>query len=199
MYSLLQGNSPTSPLHQPLSFGSPVLNAYAKIADILWRAVKPPTPVPLSPDLFHQILVPHILSILSCSRPGLHLCFLPLSNFQGCLPSPLLSSLPALCSLPLHRSFLYHFRGCLFPNRPHRSLLPFFAKALAFEFPKPTRSSHPSAPTHAIRATRPFHCRQDVQSHHRESQKIDSPWQPPRCLPRRLLSCYQSLGCKDPL
>lgn len=35
MFSLLQTDSPPSPLLQPLSFGSPVLNAYAKIADIL--------------------------------------------------------------------------------------------------------------------------------------------------------------------
>ena len=46
MLSLLQ-DSPTSPIHQPLAFGPPILNALAKIADILRRAIKPPLPLPV--------------------------------------------------------------------------------------------------------------------------------------------------------
>jgi hypothetical protein len=46
MLHLLQGDD-SSPLHEPLSFGPPILNAFAKVADILRRAVPPPNP-PLS-------------------------------------------------------------------------------------------------------------------------------------------------------
>jgi hypothetical protein len=50
MLSLLH-DSPTSPIHQPLAFGPLILNALAKIANILCRAIKPPLllPVPIQP------------------------------------------------------------------------------------------------------------------------------------------------------
>jgi hypothetical protein len=48
MLSLLQPEPNTSPLLNPLSFGPPILNAYAKIADILRRAIRPiPTALPV--------------------------------------------------------------------------------------------------------------------------------------------------------
>ena len=48
MFSLLQ-NSSSSPIHQPLSFGPPILNALAKVANILRRAIPNPAPVPVPP------------------------------------------------------------------------------------------------------------------------------------------------------
>ena len=39
MLSLLQLDPITSPILDPLSFGPPILNAYAKIADILRHAI----------------------------------------------------------------------------------------------------------------------------------------------------------------
>ena len=53
MLHLLQPDPLTSPAFAPLSFGPPILNAYAKIAGILRRAVLPPPlptiPVPTTP------------------------------------------------------------------------------------------------------------------------------------------------------
>ena len=69
MLHLLQSDETTgSPLHDPLSFGPPILNAYAKIADILRRAIQPPPPavvidtpvaaLPVLPSVPIQLPVP---------------------------------------------------------------------------------------------------------------------------------------------
>ena len=44
MLHLLQPDPVTLPLFAPLAFGPPILNAYAKVADILRRAIAPPPP-----------------------------------------------------------------------------------------------------------------------------------------------------------
>jgi hypothetical protein len=53
MLHLLQGSN-DSPSLNPLAFGSPILNAYAKVADILCRAIKP-TPQPSTAKTAHLI------------------------------------------------------------------------------------------------------------------------------------------------
>ena len=57
----LLSSSDTSPLHEPLSFGPPILNAYAKVADILRRAIHPPSPSPSVPTLLPVVETPAIL------------------------------------------------------------------------------------------------------------------------------------------
>ena len=61
MLHLLQDKPNTLPLHDPLTFGSPILNAYAKIADILRRAVQP----------IHPAITPIPTSVPNAPRPAL--------------------------------------------------------------------------------------------------------------------------------
>lgn len=77
-------NQPTSPLHQPLSFGAPILNAYAQLADILGRAIQPPpTPTP-PPTVTSPSTVP-----------------LPLPRVVPPLPKEVTPLLPPTVEIPL--------------------------------------------------------------------------------------------------
>jgi hypothetical protein len=58
MLHLLQPDSPTSPVHNPLSFGPNILNAYAKVAKILRRAIRPPPTPPALLPIFPQVAEP---------------------------------------------------------------------------------------------------------------------------------------------
>ena len=67
MLHLLQGDDKGSPLHEPLSFGPPILNAFAKVADILGRAIAPAsatTPTGLSDKVFSKYLFNTVVPIV---------------------------------------------------------------------------------------------------------------------------------------
>ena len=91
MLHLLQDDATTrSPLNDPLSFGPPILNAYAKIADILRRAVQPPpapSPAPAVDIATSPVPVP-------VSTPVVPL----LSPPAPIIPAPMIS--PPVVSLP---------------------------------------------------------------------------------------------------
>ena len=58
LHLLTNDATDSSPVHDPLAFGPPVLNAYAKIADILRRAIKPPPPPPTEVVLEPPVATP---------------------------------------------------------------------------------------------------------------------------------------------
>ena len=72
MLHLLQEDDRGSPLHEPLSFGPPILNAFAKVADILGRAIAPAsaTPPRVQTVPHPQFFTDKILSPVSKSPSG---------------------------------------------------------------------------------------------------------------------------------
>ena len=77
MLHLLNPQQPaSSPLHDPLSFGPPILNAYARVADILRRAVHPP----VSPPTLVPVAPPRVPSVSSDPSPT------PLVSPRSALP-----------------------------------------------------------------------------------------------------------------
>lgn len=81
MLHLLHSKS-TSTSTTPLSFGPPILNAFAKVADILGRAIQPPlppsaprvsiSPTPVAPPRVSILSQPPTLPILPRRSPRLH-------------------------------------------------------------------------------------------------------------------------------
>lgn len=89
MLSLLRDPLP-SPLHQPLTFGPPILNALAQVAGILGHAVKPPAPLPPPPWLivespFKLLRVP--FSTPPFQLPVMPSLTLPMSSFPPFCPN----------------------------------------------------------------------------------------------------------------
>jgi len=93
LHLLQQGESDSSLIHDPLSFGPPILNAYAKIAEILRRALQPPPPT--SPEVVETpaAILPRVPPVPIVSPP------------PAALPPPLLAPavLPPHVLVPLPR------------------------------------------------------------------------------------------------
>ena len=121
MLHLLQSPDASSSLHDPLSFGPPILNAFEKVANILRRAVTPsPAPAPALPS--PQLPAATTPAVVPLVPP------LPLA------PAPVLSPRVPLLSVPPFVAPVSLPRVPPLPNRLppflHRHRLPrFYAKA----------------------------------------------------------------------
>ncbi|KAI2511404.1 hypothetical protein MHU86_3015 [Fragilaria crotonensis] len=130
MLHLLHPQHPTAfPLHDPLSFGPPILNAYAKVADILRRAVHPLSSAPIAPvppPTLAPVAPPRVPSEIADPPPALLASprsVLPLAPVS--LPRVLVSASSKPLPLPaavLRQSPRARLTRLMFDPRTHRRL-----------------------------------------------------------------------------
>ena len=124
MLHLLSHQQPaSSPLHDPLSFGPPILNAYARVADILRRAVhplpsSPPTLVPVAPPRVPSVSPDPSPTPIVSPRSALPLAPVSLPRVPVSVSSKLLP-LPAAI---LRQSPRGRLTRLMFDPRTHRRL-----------------------------------------------------------------------------